>query len=94
MKLLRSHYEGPPMAMNLSIKNVPDDIAHGLRERAARNHRSLQKELLVIVGAAAREEEPVTVDALLAGARARGLTPSDDAAAIVRASRDRRSLDG
>jgi plasmid stability protein len=82
------------MAVNLSIKNVPDDIARGLRERAARNHRSLQKELLVIVGAAAREEESVTVDVLLAGARARGLTPSEEAAAIVRVSRDRRSVDG
>jgi hypothetical protein len=81
------------MAVNLSIKNVPDDIACGLRQRATRNHRSLQKELLVIVEAAANEQEPVTVDALLAGARARGLTPSDEAAAIVRASRDRRSVD-
>lgn len=94
MMPLWSHYGGLPMAVNLSIKNVPDDIARGLRERAARNHRSLQKELLVIVEAAAREEESVTVDALLTGARARGLTPSDEAAAIVRASRDRRSVDG
>jgi plasmid stability protein len=82
------------MAVNLSVKNVPDDIARSLRERAARNHRSLQKELLVIVEAAVREEEPVTVDALLAGARAHGLTPGDEAAAIVRASRDRRGVDG
>jgi plasmid stability protein len=81
------------VAVNMSIKNVPDDIARGLRERAARNHRSLQKELLVIVGAAAREEEPFTVDALLAGARARGLTPTDEATDIVRASRDRLGVD-
>lgn len=82
------------MAVNLSIKNVPDDVARGLRERAARNQRSLQKELLVIVQAAAHEEEFVTIDALLAGARARGLTPGDEAAAIVRSSRDRRSVHG
>ena len=48
----------------------------------------------MIVEAAVREEESVTIDALPAGARARGLTPSDEAAAIVRASRDRRGADG
>jgi plasmid stability protein len=78
------------VAVNLSIKNVPEDIARGLHERAARNHRSLQKELLVIVEAATREEQPLTVDGLLAGARALGLTPVDEATDIVRSSRDRR----
>jgi plasmid stability protein len=28
--------------MTLSIKNVPDELAQRLKERAARNHRSLQ----------------------------------------------------
>ena len=35
--------------MNLSIKNVPEDIVEPLRRRARRNHRSLQGELLVIL---------------------------------------------
>lgn len=35
--------------MNLSIKNVPQDVLALLRERARRNHRSLQGELLVIL---------------------------------------------
>ena len=30
------------MPVSLSIKNVPDDLAQRLRERAKRNHRSLQ----------------------------------------------------
>jgi plasmid stability protein len=47
-----------PMPVNLSIKNVPDDIAQALRERAARNHRSLQGELLRLLEAAARESGP------------------------------------
>ena len=34
---------------NLSIKDVPEDIAEGLRQRAARNHRSLQGELMAII---------------------------------------------
>ena len=38
---------------NLSIKDVPEEIAEALRQRAARNHRSLQGELMSIVVAAA-----------------------------------------
>ena len=37
------------MAVNISIKSVPDELARRLRERAARNHRSLQGELLAII---------------------------------------------
>lgn len=40
------------MAVNLSVKNVPDELAALLRERAARNRRSLQRELLSILEAA------------------------------------------
>jgi plasmid stability protein len=40
------------MAVNLSVKNVPNDLAELLRRRAAGNHRSLQKELLSILEAA------------------------------------------
>jgi len=35
--------------VNLSIKNVPETVAQGLRERAAQNHRSLQGELMAIL---------------------------------------------
>ena len=40
------------MAVNLSVKNVPDDLAELLRRRAAANHRSLQRELVSILEAA------------------------------------------
>jgi plasmid stability protein len=43
------------MSVNLSIKDVPDDVAERLRARAARNHRSLQGELMSIVEQAAAE---------------------------------------
>lgn len=43
------------MGLNLSIKDVPDVIAERLRHRAARNHRSLQGELMAIVEQAAAE---------------------------------------
>ncbi|OQW87466.1 MAG: hypothetical protein BWK72_13070 [Rhodoferax ferrireducens] len=34
---------------NLSIKDVPEAWAQALRERAARNHRSLQGELMALI---------------------------------------------
>ena len=40
------------MPVNLSVKNVPDDLAELLRQRAAGNRRSLQRELLSILEAA------------------------------------------
>jgi plasmid stability protein len=40
------------MPVNLSVKNVPDDLADRLRQRAARNRRSLQQELLSILESA------------------------------------------
>ena len=49
------------MAVNLSIKAVPEALAQRLRERAARNHRSLQGELMALIERAAAE--PVEPDA-------------------------------
>jgi plasmid stability protein len=43
------------MPVNLSIKNVPDALAGRLRERAERNHRSLQGELMAILESAASD---------------------------------------
>ena len=40
---------------NLSIKDVPEDLAEALRQRAARNHRSLQGELMAIIEKAAQD---------------------------------------
>jgi plasmid stability protein len=46
---------------NLSIKDVPEAWAQALRERAARNHRSLQGELMALIqGAVAPPLGPPT----------------------------------
>ena len=46
---------------NLSIKDVPEAWAESLRQRAARNHRSLQGELMAIIEQAVRDgHEPLT----------------------------------
>ncbi len=50
----------------LSIKDVPEDWAEALRQRAARNHRSLQGELMAIIERAALSQD-VSAPALAAG---------------------------
>ncbi len=42
---------------NISIKEVPESWAQALRQRAARNHRSLQGELMAIIEQAALSEQ-------------------------------------
>ncbi len=78
------------MPVNLSIKNTPDQVAERLRQRAARNRRSLQGELLAIVEAAVRDEVAARPIAILTEVRRLGLTTPDEAAEIVRLARDGR----
>ena len=67
------------MPVNLSVKNVPDALAAKLRERAERNHRSLQGELMAILEAADYETRAAAAPAdgllerLLAIAGSRGI---------------------
>jgi antitoxin FitA len=76
--------------MNLSIKNVPDEVVQRLRQRAARRHRSLQGELLAIIEDAVRSEQELTPAKLLAEVRGLGLRTPPDSVDIIRADRDRR----
>lgn len=59
------------MPVNLSVKNVPDDIAERLRERAERNHRSLQGELRAIIDQAAGPRLTLTPEEVYERARRR-----------------------
>lgn len=68
------------MSVSLSIKDVPEDLAAGLRERAARNHRSLQRELMALVEAAVAQaaqtaREPEAAYRVPAAARSGAATP-------------------
>lgn len=50
------------MSQTLTIRNVPDALARKLKTRAARNHRSLQGEVMAILvqaSAANTAEQPV-----------------------------------
>jgi antitoxin FitA len=75
--------------MNLSIKNVPEEIVQRLRQRAVRQRRSLQGELLAIIEEAVQSEGELTPRELLAEVRRIGLRTPADSAEIVRADRDR-----
>jgi plasmid stability protein len=79
------------MAVNLSIKNTPEEIVRRLKARAARHHRSLQGELMAIVEAAALEEvDYLTPREVLARVRARGIASPPDSVRILRAGREGR----
>lgn len=44
-----SEYEGDQPMPTLYVRNFPDDLYHRLRERAARNHRSISAEVIAIL---------------------------------------------
>jgi plasmid stability protein len=77
------------MPVNLSIKNAPDDVVERLRTRAARNHRSLQGELLAIIEDATRSEHKITLHEVMERNRALGLSTPDEATQWIREDRDR-----
>ena len=78
-----------PKTVTLSVKNVPADLARRLRQRAARNHRSLQGELLAIL----EEAGPgmLTLDDLAALAERLGVKSPSESARMIREDRDARS---
>lgn len=52
---------------NLSVKDVPEQWAEALRQRAARNHRSLQGELMAIIETAVVTAVPVGAELSASG---------------------------
>jgi plasmid stability protein len=81
------------MPVDLSVKQVPDEVAERLRKRAQRNHRSLQGELRAILEAAAEVE---SIAELYAVARrelrpaSHVVAPRSESALIIREDRDGR----
>ena len=78
------------MSVNLSIKNVPDEIAERLRRRAAQAHRSLQGELMAILERAVRDEDRLTPAEALRLVREMGLETPRESVAMLREDRDGR----
>ncbi len=77
------------MPVNLSIKKVPGDIVEQLRNRAKRNHRSLQGEMLSILeNTVARR--PLSVEETAKRIRALSFTTEGDSVKILREDRNGR----
>jgi len=79
------------MAVNLSIKNVPEELSVKVKARAARNHRSLQGELMAILEASVKEETKLSPQEVLARVHSIGLSTTPKSADFVREDRDARS---
>lgn len=56
------------MSVTLTIKNVPDELAAALRAQAARNHRSLQGELMSVLESVVRPATAAPVPSPVAAA--------------------------
>jgi len=77
------------MAVSLSIKDVPHDLAQALRARAKTNHRSIQGELMEILETAVRPR-PFRAAELLRQVRALGIGTPSESTKMIRADRNRR----
>jgi antitoxin FitA len=77
------------MTHSLSIKDVSAEIVEAVRERARRNHRSMQGELLHIIETAVGPKT-FQVDELIRRVQAIGLSTPAESAAMVREDRDSR----
>ena len=80
---------------HLSVKDVPETTAAALRERAARNHRSLQGELMAILEAAVKGEaaRKLSIAEIAAIGRARypqPVTSAGRSVEMIREDRDSR----
>jgi antitoxin FitA len=84
----------PDMGANISIKNVPVKKLDRLKQRAKRNHRSLQGELLALIDAAIAVTPPregtITIDELAENGRRLGLKTPDESTRWIRELRDSR----
>ncbi len=77
---------------DLSIKGVPEAQILALRERAVRNHRSLQGELRAIIdeALAPQRERAITLDELAQRGRQLGLKSPTESSVWIRELRDNR----
>jgi plasmid stability protein len=78
------------MPANLSVKNVPDKVLARLRRRAARHHRSLQRELLAILEESAFSGDKLTLEEVLLKVRRLGLRTPAESTRMIRSDRNAR----
>ena len=75
------------MPVDLSIKRVPDELAERLRKCAAKNHRSLQGELMAMLEVHLLQDR-LTLAELMELNRASGLRTPSESVEMIREDRD------
>ena len=76
---------------SLTIRNIPEPVLEGLRARAAASKRSMQREVLAILEAAAAEGTVrMHAPEVLERVRLLGLPKESEATRMIRADRDGR----
>ena len=75
------------MSVNLSIRGVPDTLAQRLKERAMRNHRSLQGELMSILEETLLPRQ-LTIEEAYQKIRRLNLRTTDESTQMIREDRD------
>jgi antitoxin FitA len=75
------------MPVDLSIKRVPDHLVERLRERAARNHRSLQGELMAMLENHVIPDR-LTIEQIIELNRASGFRTPSESVEMIREDRD------
>jgi antitoxin FitA len=78
------------MAVSLSIKNVPEHVVKRLRQRATRNRRSLQGELLDLIERAADEVPTISARLVFERIKKLNLPAGEGSLDIIREARDAR----
>ena len=78
------------MPSNLSIKAVPDSLVEKLRKRAAKNHRSLQGELMTILEETLEKPRSLSIDEAFRKLRQVSITTASDSTRVIREARDKR----
>lgn len=76
--------------VNLSIKGAPRELIERVRERAKRNHRSLQGEVLAILEQAVPVKKPISIEELQKRIKALGISTPSESAQMIREDRDSR----
>jgi plasmid stability protein len=79
----------PTMGVNLSIKDVPEEQVEILRQRAKRNHRSLQGELRAIVDEITKPEQKKPISEIVKRLQKLSVTHAEESTKWIRDDRDR-----
>lgn len=79
----------PRVGVNLSIKDVPEEQVEILRQRAKRNHRSLQGELRAIVDEISKPSQKKPIGEIVKRLQQLSITRAEESTKWIREDRDR-----